>query len=280
MRTAVLGMGRMGAALARRALDGGHDVVVWNRSPGKAADVVAAGGWEAESLADAVQGAEVVMTSVSNDAAVRSVALGKDGLHAHIGDGVPYVECSTVSPQLTEELSRSFPEFMALPVLGGPAPVKAGQATYLAGGPDATVERVEPILTSLGGTLRRYSSAPLASAAKLAVNLLMLTNVVALAESFAVARAQGLTDDQLRELLGGIVSPSLKTRFEAVLGMPHTGWWTTELGAKDAGLAVEVAKGAGQDLQVGGAVRDAYLRAAAEGYADEDIAAVHHLYSP
>jgi 3-hydroxyisobutyrate dehydrogenase len=82
----------------------------------------------------------------------------------------------------------------------------------------------------------------------------------------------------LRELLGGLVSSSVKNRFEAVLGSPHDGWWTTALGAKDAGLAVGVAAGGGFDLQVGKAVRDAYLRAAAAGYRDDDVAAVYHLY--
>jgi 3-hydroxyisobutyrate dehydrogenase len=112
----------------------------------------------------------------------------------------------------------------------------------------------------------------------LTVNLLLLSGVVSLVESVAVGRSGGLTDDQLRELLGGAASPSVKSRFEAVLGAPWDGWWTTALGAKDAGLAMDVAKGAGIDLAVAGSVRDAYLRAAADGYGDADIAAVRHLY--
>lgn len=280
MRTAVLGMGRMGTALARRVLADGHEVEVWNRSPGKAAELVAAGAREATSLADAVGAAEVVLSSLSNDAAVREVALGQGGVRASIGDGVPYVECSTVSPQLTEELAGVFPSFVAMPVLGGPAAVASGQATYLAGTSSAAaLQRVGPVLASLGGTLRRYASAPLASTAKLTANLLLLSGVVSLAESFAVGRSGGLGDDQLRELLGGMVASSVKTRFEALLGTPGEGWWTTALGAKDAGLAVDLAKAAGYDVQVATAVRDAYLRAAGTGYGDDDIAAVRHLYS-
>lgn len=278
MRTAVLGMGRMGQALARRALDGGHEVVVWNRSPGRAGPVVAAGAREAASVAEAVAGAEVVLTSLSNDAAVRQVALGDGGLRAALPAGVPYLECSTVSADLTGELAATFGAFAAMPVLGGPASVESGQATYLAGGRPEVLDRVAPVLAALGGTVRRFASAPLASTAKLTVNLLLLTGVVSLAESFAVGRAGGLADDQLRELLGGVVASSVKTRFEAVLGTPGAGWWATTLGAKDAGLAVDLAGRAGYDLPVGAAVRDAYLRAAASGYGDDDIAAVHHLY--
>ena len=278
MRTAVLGMGRMGVAMAGRLLAGGHEVVVWNRSPGRTTGVVQAGASQAGSVAEAVKAAEVVLTCLSNDAAVRQVALGDGGVRAGVADGVPYVECSTVSPGLTDELAGMFTNFVAMPVLGGPAAVEAGQATYLAGTGAGTLELIGPVLSALGGTVRHYRLARLASTAKLTVNLLLLAGVASLAESFTVGRSGGLDDDQLRELLGGVVAPGVKTRFEAVLGAPAAGWWTTSLGAKDAGLAIDVAEGSGVHLQVAQAVRDAYLRTAAEGHADDDIAAVRYLY--
>jgi 3-hydroxyisobutyrate dehydrogenase len=278
MKTAVLGMGRMGAALAGRLLAGGHEVLVWNRSPGKATDVVKAGAVEAGSLAEAVKAAEVVLTCLSNDAAVRHVALGDGGVRGSIADGVPYIECSTVSPQLTDELAGMFDHFAAVPVLGGPAAIESGQATYLVGTGPQTLELIEPALASLGGAVRYYEMAGLASTAKLTVNLMLLSGVAALAESFTVGRSGGLHDDQLRELLGEAVAPGLKNRFEALLGAPAAGWWTTVLGAKDAGLAIDVAEGAGIHLQVAPAVRQAYLRAAEQGHGDEDIAAVRYLY--
>jgi len=271
-------MGQMGAALAKRLLADGQEVVVWNRSPGKGGDVVAAGARPAASIAEAVEQAEAVLVSLANDEAVRQVALGPEGIRASIADGVTYAECSTVAPALTAELSEEFAHFVALPVLGAPAAVEAGQAVYLAGGATGAVERLRPVLASLGGTVRHYASAPLASTAKLSANLLLLSGVVSLAESFAVGRSGGLSDDQLRELLAGVVAPNVKNRFEAVLGSPSGGWWATTLGAKDAGLAIAAAEGAGVRLSVANAVREAYLRAAREGYEDDDIAAVRHLY--
>jgi 3-hydroxyisobutyrate dehydrogenase len=280
MKTAVLGTGRMGAALAGRLLAGGHQVVVWNRSPGKATEVVKAGAVEAGSLAEAVKAAEVVLTSLSDDAAVRQVALGEGGVRGSVADGVPYLECSTVSPQLTDELAGMFDNFAAVPVLGGPAAVESGQATYLVGTGPHTLGLIEPVLSALGGAVRHYGTARLASTAKLTVNLMLLAGVAALAESFTVGRSGGLDDDQLRELLGGAVAPGLKNRFEALLGAPAAGWWTTALGAKDAGLAIAVAEGAGVHLQVAPAVRHAYLQVAEQGHADDDIAAVRYLYRP
>lgn len=276
MDIAVLGMGRMGRALAARLLEGGHSVTVWNRSKGKAAEIVSAGGREASSVADAVDGVDVVITMLANDDAVREVALGK--LRPSIGDKTIYVDCSTVSPKLSGELAEAFAaRFLALPVLGSPLAVRAGQAIYLTGGNTGLVDHVAPVLASLSNTVRRYDTEPLALAAKLTTNLLLLSQIVALAESFAVGRAGGLTDDQLRELLGNNpLVAGLKNRFEGVLTGSQDGWWSPVLGAKDAGLAIGIACGADVELPVAQVVQGLYDKAAASGL--DDIADVTELY--
>jgi 3-hydroxyisobutyrate dehydrogenase-like beta-hydroxyacid dehydrogenase len=278
MDVAVLGMGRMGRALAGRLIEGGHKVAVWNRSQGKAGEVVSQGAREALSVADAVAGVEVAVTMLTNDDAVRSVALGE--LRSSIGADTIYVDCSTVSPTLSGELAETFGErFLAIPVVGSPAAVHAGQAAFLAGGNPRTVDRLRPILSSLSDTVRRYDTAPLATTAKLTNNLLLLSQVVALAESFAVGRSGGLSDDQLRDLLrnGPLVAPGLKNRFEGVLTGSQEGWWTAALGAKDAGLAIDIARGTGADLPAAQAIQRLYQKAAESGNGD-DIADVTELY--
>lgn len=278
MDIAVLGMGRMGRALAGRLLEGGHRVAVWNRSKGKTAEIVSAGGREAHSVAAAVQGADVAITMLANDEAVRAVALGE--LRSSIGGKTIYVDCSTVSPGLSGELAEAFPaRFLALPVLGSPLAVRAGQAVYLAGGNARLTDRLAPLLSSLSNTVRRYDTAPLAITAKLATNLLLLSQVVALAESLAVGRCGGLTDEQLRELLGA--SPmvaGVKNRFEGVLTGSQDGWWSTVLGAKDAGLAIDIARGADVELPGATVVQRRYEKAAASGLDNADIATVTELY--
>jgi 3-hydroxyisobutyrate dehydrogenase-like beta-hydroxyacid dehydrogenase len=122
MDVAVLGMGRMGRALAGRLLSGGHRVAVWNRSRGKAGDVVSAGAREAQSIADAVEGVDVAVTMLANDNAIRAVAFGE--LRSSIGPKTIYLDCSAVSPRLSGELAETFPaRFLAMPVVGGPAAV-------------------------------------------------------------------------------------------------------------------------------------------------------------
>jgi len=279
MDIAVLGMGQMGRALAARLLEGGHRVAVWNRSKGKAGEIVSAGAWEAQSVADAVHEVDVVITMLANDDAVRAVAFGD--LRSSISDQTIYVDCSTVSPKLSGELAKAFPAgFLAMPVLGSPVAVRAGQAVFLAGGNNEVVDRLGPVVSSLSPTIRRYDTAPLASTAKLATNLLLLSQIVALAESFAVGRCGGLSDDQLRELLGNspMVAPGIRNRFEGILTGSQNGWWTTVLGAKDAGLALDVARAADVELPEAKVVKELYERAAASGLDHADIAAVTELY--
>lgn len=279
MDVAVLGMGRMGRALAARLLAGGHRVAVWNRSPGKAGEVVSAGAREAHSVADAVGGVDVALTLLANDDAVRAVAFGE--LRWSIGVKTIYVDCSTVSPKLSGELADAFPaRFLAMPVVGSPAAVRTGQAVFLAGGNAGMVDCLQPVLSSLSDTIRRYDTAPLAITAKLATNLLLLSEVVALAESFAVGRSGGLSDDQLRDLLGTspVVAPGLTNRFEGVLTGSQQGWWTTVLGAKDAGLALDIAREADVELPAAQVVQQLYEKAASSGLDDADIATVTNLY--
>jgi 3-hydroxyisobutyrate dehydrogenase len=278
MDIAVLGMGLMGRARAGRLLLGGHRLRVWNRTAGRAGRLVREGAEEADSVAEAVTGADVVVTMLADDAAVTAVALGP--LRSSIEPGTIYVDCSTVSPALSDDLAEAFTGgFVAMPVLGGPAAVSAGQAMLLAGGNASVVDRLAPMIGSLSGHVRRYDTAQLALTAKLTTNLMLLSGVVALAESFAVGRSGGLGEDQLQNLLGtsSVVAPGLNNRFESVLHGSPQGWWTAALGAKDAGLALDIARTAGVGLPVAAVVQDQY-RAAASGHADADIAVVSDLY--
>lgn len=276
---AVLGMGRMGQALARRLVDAEHDVVIWNRSPGRARELVDRGATEADSIGDAVKDAETVITMLADDDAVRAVALGEDGVRSALPGRATYVDSSTVSPILTQELSNRFAKFVAMPVLGSPSQVASGEATFLIGAEGNDADALATLLPALSEKHMRFERPHLAAVAKLTVNLLLLDGVVALAEAFAEGRSGGLSDGELRQLLGNspMVAPGLKYRFEGVLTGEQEPFWSTTLGLKDARLATEAASSNGVDLPLTRTARDLYQKAASR-WEEADIASVAQLY--
>lgn len=279
MQFAVLGMGQIGRALAARLAAGRHDVVVWNRSAGKADELVGHSIRAAASISDATTGTDVVITALSDDDAVRAVALGPDGVSTSAPAATVYVDASTISPALSNELAGTFPRFAQLPVLGSPDAVRNGEASYLLGTDPDTADRLAPMVEALGGRVRRYPRSGLAATAKLTSNLLLLAGVAALAEAFTVARAGGLDDRQIRDLLADspLIAPGVGNRFESLLTGATDGWWTTTLAAKDAGLAVDLTSG-NPDLPVARAVRERYRAAAEAGFSGDDMVAIAHLY--
>jgi len=142
MRIAVLGMGRMGYAIAGRLLEGGHEVTVWNRSPGKADDLASKGATDRSGrpASGAVDGTEVVITSLSDDAAVRAVVIDggvAEALSSSGGTTTILVDMSTVSPNTSRQLAQALGEhsFVASPILAAPAGVASGEAVYLIASP-------------------------------------------------------------------------------------------------------------------------------------------------
>lgn len=280
MRISVLGMGRMGVALAGRLAEGGHEVTVWNRSAGKAGPAVRAGAREAGSLKEAVSSSEVTITMLSADEAVRSVALGEGGVRDCLPAGAVYVDSSTVSPDTAAELARSFDPFVAMPVLGSPEAVWSGSAVFLAGGPAGTLDHLGPVTATLSEKVTRFETAPLALAAKITANFLLLGGLAVLAEAFEIGRAGGLDDDQLKAVFGEspLVAPGLRNRFQGVLGKATEGWFPVALGAKDVGLGVEMARAAGRALAVAEAVQAQFRSGASGDLAEADVAAIGRLY--
>lgn len=290
MNILVLGMGHMGRALALRLIDTGHQVSVWNRTPGRASDVISRGGHEVPRPCDGLATADVVCSSLADDHAVLAVLapdgrplVVPDGRSASRGDedGPPVVDMSTVAPATARRLAEIYgTRFVASPVLGAPQALAGGQAPLAVAGPEATVQRLDPMWSALTTTVRRCGTDPgMAQVVKLINNYLLMAGVAALADAVGVGEAAGLAGDDLRELLGalGTVAPALHNRIDDIVRGDHQGWFATTLGAKDVRLFAEVGSGAGLEMPLASAVQGRYEAAAAAGWADADIAAVVEL---
>src|SRR5579864_6120162 len=151
MRVAILGTGKMGAAMARRLSATGHQVMVWNRTRSRAEAIGV--GAVASSPAEAVRKAEVVISILTDAGAVREVYLGEDGASQVAKDQV-FVEMSTAGPDVAEEIARVIEEkgakFIECPVLGSIPAIETGKAVLFAAGDDAAIERARPVLEALG----------------------------------------------------------------------------------------------------------------------------------
>lgn len=273
----MLGMGNMGRAFATRALGHGHQVTVWNRTPGRASGPVAAGAVEAPSPAEAASGAQVVLVVLSDDAAVLEVCLGGGGVLAALPDGAVLACVSTVSPETVRRLGDAGGHtVLDTPVVGSPEMIADGHGRFLAGGSREAVDALAPLWADLSAGATYCGDLGSGEALKLVVNMLLITGVSALAEAVATARGAGLPDDLLREVLGQspVVSPASLVRLGSVLDPGHPGWFTPELAAKDLQLARELAARSGLEARMGpaaGTLLDAVIR---RGRAWEDFAAV------
>jgi 3-hydroxyisobutyrate dehydrogenase-like beta-hydroxyacid dehydrogenase len=258
MRVAILGMGNMGRSFAGRALGAGHDVTVWNRSPGRAGEVVDAGATEAESPAAAVGEADVVLMVLADDSAVLDIALGPDGVLASLGAETVLANVSTVSPETIRRLADAGPPDRVLdaPVMGSPQNVANGHCRFLLGGPESTIAAADPLWTDLGVGYTRCGPVGTAAVMKLISNLLLITGVASLAEAIATARGHGIPDELLTQIFADspVISPTSAIRLDSLLDPGHPGWFTPALARKDVRLAVSLAGETGVDVRLGPAV--------------------------
>jgi 3-hydroxyisobutyrate dehydrogenase-like beta-hydroxyacid dehydrogenase len=277
-------MGVMGRAVAQRLLGQGHQVAVWNRTPGRATEVVAAGGREVRSPVEAAAGSAAVLLSLADDEAVLDVVLNGVGsvpLAESLNDAA-LIDLSTISPSTSRRVARSIigEQYVAAPVLGGPQAVLDGHATYLVAGQRELVDELEPLWDALSDSHRRCGEDPGdATTLKVVANYLLLSALAALAEAVATAQGAGIDDEVLREFLSSLpmVAPGLHNRLDDVIRGDHEGWFAARLGAKDAHLMHDLAASAGLRLPLADLVEERYRDVVTAGLGDADVGAVIEL---
>ncbi|MFD4657874.1 NAD(P)-dependent oxidoreductase [Kitasatospora sp. NPDC058444] len=241
-KIAFLGLGRMGLPMARRLAAAGHPLTVWNRSPGRADGLTEnrtedrsedrpGGVTVAATPAEAVRGADVVVTMLSDPAAVAEVA-GRCA--AQLAPSALWIDMSSIGPRATAELRDRLPDGVALvdaPVIGSVGPAATGDLVVFAGGEDADVDRAQPVLERLG-RVRRCGGPGSGAALKVVVIGAIVASVTALGEVVAVADELGVPREQVREVLSvgplaGVVARAFSTESD----------FPVRLAAKDLALA-------------------------------------------
>jgi 3-hydroxyisobutyrate dehydrogenase len=276
-RVAVIGLGAMGAPIARRLLGTGCRIAVWNRSPQRTVPLREAGAAVGASPADAVRGADAVIVMVTGPQALLTVSEGERGIAAGIGPAAVVVQMSTVSPSSVTRLAKALPTGTGLldaPVLGSVAEAASGGLRILVGGPHALLERCSPLLEQLGSPLH-VGELGAGTAAKLVANNALFGVLGVLGESLALGGALGLSWESLHEVLG--VTPlagQAARRRGAIEADDYPARFALALARKDAGLVAEAAGDNGLSLGLTSAARDWLADAERAGRAGQDYSAV------
>src|SRR5579872_6454458 len=201
MRVAFLGLGIMGHAMATNMVKAGHEVTVWNRTPGRLVE----GAGVAPSAASAAQGAEVVWLCVSDTPAVEEILFGQDGVEQSLSEGAIVADSSTISPSATVKFAQRLRgkgvAYVDAPMTGSKIGAANGTLIFMVGGDAATVERLNPLFAAMGKKIFRMGETGKGQATKLAMNLQIALIFEGFAEALTLATKLGVDSQQLVSLI-------------------------------------------------------------------------------
>lgn len=279
---AVLGTGTMGAGMARNLAAAGLTLRVWNRNPDRAAPLAEAGATVCETVAEAVAGAEVVLTMLWDaDSVIETLRQGAGAF----APGAVLVQASTVGVDGAARIDEIAAElglvYIDAPVLGTKQPAESGNLVVLASGPSSAQAAVTPVFEAVGGrTIWVGDEAGAASRLKLVVNAFVLSLTASVAQSIGLARAFGLDPKTFIDAVTGgpMDNGYLQGKGAAMLAGVFPAAFGLDGAAKDAALILEGAQGGEADLGLMQAVHDQFHRVLAAGHGDEDLSAVVRVH--
>jgi 3-hydroxyisobutyrate dehydrogenase-like beta-hydroxyacid dehydrogenase len=280
MKVGFIGLGRMGQAMAARILGAGHELVVYNRTHAKCADLEKAGAKVAASMAEACKGREAVISMVTDDKALVEVV--NDGIVPGLPKGAIHIVMGTHSVAVLREIGVTHEKggqvLVAAPVLGRPEAAAAGQVGVVAAGPKDAVEKVAPLFQLIGRRTFDAGTKPEgASAVKLANNMMIGCAIEAMGEGFSLVRKYGVDPATFYDVLtdGLFSAPAYKVYGNIIVRQSYaTAGFTTVLGLKDANLALAAALAVNVPLPSLNEYRDRLLGAIAHGEGDQDWAVI------
>jgi len=277
MNLAFIGLGRMGAGMARNLLRAGHSVVVFNRSREKAEALAGAGARVASSPADASREAEVVMTMVADDLALEQVVFGSEGIASAMQSGGIHLSHSTISTALARKLTAEHAQrkqgYLSVPVFGRPETAEAGKLLVVAAGPAEYVERCRPLFDAVGRQTFVIGTEPwLANVAKLCGNFMIISMIEALGEAYATLRKAGVAPEAFLEIMNTLFGSPVIAMYGRIIAQEQfaPAGFALPLGLKDVRLMLAAAEECAAPMPLAGLVHDHLLSALAQGQGDLD----------
>jgi 3-hydroxyisobutyrate dehydrogenase-like beta-hydroxyacid dehydrogenase len=280
----LIGLGLMGSPMGANLLKAGFPLMVWNRTPSRADSLVTQGAKLAARPREVALQADVLITMVSDPAALEEVLWGQDGAMDALRRGSLYIDSSTVSPDLARRVAQACADrgvdFLDAPVTGGDWGAAKGELVFMIGGEEQVFERARPVLEVLGKKFFLLGPNGAGQTVKLGMNLILAMQVDALAEALAVVTAAGVAGERLVEVLQSSMGRTalLDIKAPLMLRKEYKSSFPLRLMQKDMRLALELAHEHGVSLPAASAAYATYTAVKDSSKDDPDYAAVARFW--
>lgn len=291
MKIAFVGLGHMGAPMARNLLKAGHTLLVYDVVQANVDKLVASGATAQTSARAAAREAELVITMLPSSPHVRSVYLDAEGVLVGVAHGVPLVDSSTIDPQTARDVAalaaKQGNPMADAPVSGGTGGAEAGTLTFMVGAPPELFAQIQPVLAKMGKNIVHCGASGNGQVAKICNNMLLAISMIGVAEAMSLGVALGMD----AKVLAGIINTSsgrcwssdTYNPYPGVMdGVPasrgYTGGFGAHLMLKDLGLACDAARQVHQPVMMGAVAQELYQMLSAQGSGGLDFSAIIQLF--
>ncbi len=278
-----VGLGIMGEMMAKRLLNNGYKLVVWNRTKEKISKLGASSVTPAESPADVAKNCEVIISMLADSKALEDIVSGENGILSAIKPGSIHIDMSTVSPATTKKLYDEYKNhsshFIHAPVLGSKAQAETGTLLIFAGGDKEALSKCEDIFKTLGKKVWYFDSVEKATILKLVMNSMIATMMLALSQAFILAEKSGLSKETVLEVLenSALNSAMYQNKGKSIIDGNYVPNFYVKHILKDINLILETGQELKIPLPVVSAIREIYIGAISKGYENEDYCAVYKV---
>lgn len=278
----IIGLGEMGAAFVRRLFLAKREVVGYNRTKAKAEPLIKEGMRYVSTPREVAEQCEIIICMVTDDKAISAVTEGKDGAIAALGRGKVFVEMSTISPahvrELGEQVAKTGAAFLDAPVSGSQISVEQGKLLIMVGGDQAAFEKAKPVLLDIGPKVLHVGSVGQAKVMKIAINLQLAVQMLAMSEGLLLAEKSGIPRDKAYEMIANsaIASPMIGYRGGFSLKMPTPAMFDVSMQQKDMKLALELGRQVEVPLPTTAIANEMLTAARGMGWEKQDFAVLFH----
>jgi 3-hydroxyisobutyrate dehydrogenase-like beta-hydroxyacid dehydrogenase len=283
MKLGFIGLGAMGAPMARNLLEAGHELAVWNRSPERAGPLVEAGARRADSPADAASDTRATVLMITNAEAVQEVLFGDKGVVQGLSAGAAVINMGTIGAVATTRIAKTLGELgyrmLDAPVSGSTPVAAAGELAIMVGGDEETFEEFELVLAAMGEKISYIGEVGSGSRMKLINNLILGANMAALSEGLALGEAAGIpVEKQLEVILaGGAASGVAQRRSGNLISGSYEPQFKLSHELKDLYYALELGRDLEDPLPITAVISQIYNEGMRE-HAEDDMSAVAEVY--